>query len=289
MLFNKQMDKKIGILFLKILFSVVSIYFVLNKIDTEQIIATLQNINYILLIISFLFMNFSQFTSALRLKVLLTCINIDIKFWHNLKLYYKGMFYNLFLPGGIGGDGIKAFILKSRYGQPLKKIASGLILDRLSGLAGLVFLGCFGFLISDHTSSFKWLFPLSILLMLLVYPAFYFFLRFLFRTFVGSFRQISVLGMAVNLVQTLSVIFLFWAIGTTSGLIEYLTVFYIATAAMVFPFTIGGIGIRELVFILAPSYLPIDPETGLSFCLIFFTMNAISSLAGIFFGTDFRE
>lgn len=200
-----------------------------------------------------------------------------------------GMFYNLFLPGGIGGDGIKAFILKKRYGISVKKIVSSLIIDRLSGLTGLVFLGCIGFLVSSHTFSAKWLIWFSIPLMILVYPAFYLFLRILFKSFHRAFLPLSVLGMAVNLVQTVSVVFLFLAIGTKSDLTGYLTVFYFATAAMVFPFTIGGIGIREVVFTLAPQFLPIDAETGLSFCLIFFVMNALSSFTGIFFKTDITE
>ncbi len=289
MLLNKQTAKKFGVLLLKIFISGISVYFVLKKIDLEKIAVTFRNINFLLLTISLLFMNLSQFTSTFRLKVLLTYIDISINFWQNLRLYYMGMFYNLFLPGGIGGDGIKAFILKKRYGISVKKIVSSLIIDRLSGLTGLVFLGCIGFLVSSHTFSAKWLIWFSIPLMILVYPAFYLFLRILFKSFHRAFLPLSVLGMAVNLVQTVSVVFLFLAIGTKSDLTGYLTVFYFATAAMVFPFTIGGIGIREVVFTLAPQFLPIDAETGLSFCLIFFVMNALSSFTGIFFKTDITE
>lgn len=287
MIFSKQMAKRIGILFLKIFVSVVSIFFVLKKIDIEQVGATMGNVNRTLLFVSFLFMNLAQFTSTMRLKILLTYIGIEIGFWQNLKLYYKGMFYNLFLPGGIGGDGLKAFILKNKYGQPLKMTASGLVLDRLSGLAGLAFLGCLGLIFSAHLVSENWLVWLSVSIIVVVYPAFYMLLRILFKTFEPSFLRLSVWGMAVNLVQSVSVIFLFLAIGINDNMIVYLTVFYFATAAMVFPFTVGGVGIRELVFILAPTYLPINPEAGLSFCLIFFVMNAISSLAGLFLRTDF--
>lgn len=287
MLLNKQTAKKLGVTLLKIFISGISIYFVIKKTDLGKIALTLENTSIPLLVLSLLFMNLSQFSSTLRLKVLLKYIGIDIGFWHNLKLYYMGMFYNLFLPGGIGGDGIKAFMLKKQYGQSLKRIFTCLILDRLSGFSGLIFLGCLGFLISSHTFSADWLSWSSLFLMITVFPAFYFFLRFFFKSLLPSFLRLNALGMLVNLVQTISVIFLFMAIGTKSNLTEYLTIFYIATAAMIFPFTIGGIGIRELVFIVAPQYLPIDAETGLSFCLIFFVMNAMSSLTGIFFKTDF--
>lgn len=279
---NKQAAKKLGILFLKIFFSGLSIYLVIKEINVEKMTIVLQNVNGMLLLISFIFLNLAQFTSAYRLKVLLNQIDIPITFLQNLRLYYMGMFYNLFLPGGIGGDGIKALILRKKFGQSIKKIVSCLIIDRLSGLAGLAFLGCLGVLISNLIISEPWLYLADISLLLLVYPVFYLLLRFFFKMYHFILFPLSALGMAVNIVQTVSVIFCFLAIGTKINLTEYVTVFYFATAAMVFPFTIGGIGIRELVFMLAPKYMAIDPETGLSFCLMFFVMNALSSLAGIF-------
>ena len=36
----------------------------------------------------------------------------------SLKLYYKGMFYNIMLPGGIGGDGYKGYYLHNTLHVP---------------------------------------------------------------------------------------------------------------------------------------------------------------------------
>lgn len=278
--------KKAFLTILKVCVSALALYWVFRKISLQQITEILKQINWFFLLISLLFLNLSQVASTIRLKSLLSDIGIEINFWQNLRLYYKGMFFNLFLPGGIGGDGLKAYILNRQYRKPLKKIISCLILDRLSGLTGLVFLGGMCFLFSNYYPPAEWMTWLIIPMILLAYPVFYVVIRIFFKSHSNSFVRVSSLGMLVNLVQTVSVITLFLSLGLQSLFIDYISVFYFATAAMVFPFTIGGIGIRELVFVIAPGYLPVNAQTGVTFCLIFFVMNAISSFSGLFVKTE---
>lgn len=57
--------------------------------------------------------NISKIISSIRLNRYFKDINLSLSQTYNLKLYYLGMFYNLFLPGGIGGDGYKIYIIKN--------------------------------------------------------------------------------------------------------------------------------------------------------------------------------
>src|ERR1700761_7528298 len=43
------------------------------------------------------------------------------------------MCYNVLLPGGIGGDGYKIYLLHKRYKLPTKKVFWAILFDRLSG------------------------------------------------------------------------------------------------------------------------------------------------------------
>ena len=54
-----------------------------------------------------------------------------------LCLCYVGMFYNLFLPGGIGGDAYKVYQLRKYHQGRTFAIVQAMIFDRLNG-----FLGC---------------------------------------------------------------------------------------------------------------------------------------------------
>ncbi len=58
---------------------------------------------------------------------------------YNLRLYYTGMFYNLFLPGGVGGDVYKVMVLKKRE-LSILSATKATLLDRVTGLLVLLSL-----------------------------------------------------------------------------------------------------------------------------------------------------
>ena len=58
----------------------------------------------------------------------------------NIKLYWLGLFYNLFLPGGVGGDGFKVYLLGKYKKSNLKTVIGAILSDRVSGLSIIVIL-----------------------------------------------------------------------------------------------------------------------------------------------------
>ena len=74
------------------------------------------NINFIYLLIASLLFLASQIISTKRLELFFKANNFHLSFYSNLKLYFIGMFYNFFIPGGIGGDAFKVYILNKNFG-----------------------------------------------------------------------------------------------------------------------------------------------------------------------------
>jgi uncharacterized membrane protein YbhN (UPF0104 family) len=64
---------------------------------------------------------------------------------------------------------------------------------------------------------------------------------------------------------------------------DYLSLFMASSVVAVLPITIGGIGARELVFILGHQWLPVDQEKAVAFSFLFFLVTAFSSLSGLIF------
>jgi uncharacterized protein (TIRG00374 family) len=94
----------------------------------------------------------SQILSVKRLDFYLKANSFNLSFRSNLELYFLGMFYNFFIPGGIGGDAYKVYILNKKLGWELKKITSTIFNDRLSGLLAI----CVLILIFGTFDSIKW-------------------------------------------------------------------------------------------------------------------------------------
>src|SRR6187401_2120730 len=77
---------------------------------------------------------FSKFLASFRLNLYFQNIGINLIQKQNLKLYWLGVFYNLFLPGAISGDAYKVVLLTRKYDVGYKKITAAVLLDRFSGL-----------------------------------------------------------------------------------------------------------------------------------------------------------
>ncbi len=75
---------------------------------------------------------------ALRWHLLLKVQGIRLPFWRVLQLFMVGVFFNVFLPGAVGGDVVKIYyLLKETKGQQTAAFLT-VLMDRLLGLVALI-------------------------------------------------------------------------------------------------------------------------------------------------------
>lgn len=265
---------------LKIIISVLLIYFIFTKISFEDVTHTLKKTKPFYLFLAFLFFLFSKLIASIRVNAYFHQLGIFLTQWSNLKLYLLGMFYNLFLPGGIGGDAYKAYVLKKEFEVSTKKIIAVLVLDRLSGLLLLFIYACIllSFLELHIVPNLAYLAFGLIVLSILVFwglnkKFFGYVLPIFWKTFsYSAFVQLS---------QLVSVYFILQALQIELASVSYLFIFLISSIVSVIPLTIGGIGSRELTFFYGASFLNLDENTAIGVSMIFFLISAFVSLLGI--------
>src|SRR5690606_3030807 len=124
-------------LFLKIGFTLVSLYLVFSKVSIKYLKEALTESDPIFFILAFFVFFISQVITSTRLNGIFRGIGLHISEKYNFKLYLLGMFYNLFLPGGIGGDGYKIFFLRRKFKIKGRRLLMAIFFDRLSGLWAL--------------------------------------------------------------------------------------------------------------------------------------------------------
>ena len=274
--------KKVLKFALKVVISGVALYFVYRKVDSKQVVQQLQDANILYFILAILSFNVSKWISTLRIWSFLKSLGIQIGHWFNIKLYYIGAFYNLFLPGSVGGDGYKVYLLKKRYDLPTKKFVSVALLDRGSGLAALLFLTGIMIIFTDFPSI-----PYSewsgVTIAVLIYPAYYLVLRFMFRTFAKQFHATNLASIASQLLQFATAFFILKALGVEENYWNYLVLFMLASLSAVVPVTPGGLGAREFVIAYSYTYMNVDKQTGVLMATLVFAVMAISSFVGLFF------
>lgn len=237
------------------------------------------------LVLALLLFNASQWVSAARLKVFFGTVGVHLSFRKNLALYYIGMFYNLFLPGGIGGDGYKVYLINRRYNTSVKSLITVLLHDRLNGLAGLT-LVLLLLVLAFLPATLRPLLPVMIAVLLAGLAAYFLAVFFFFRKLLPVMPGVTLLSGAVQGLQTLAAFSLLQGLSPSGLPGAYLILFLCSSVAAVIPFTIGGVGARELVFVYGYRYMQIDEYSAVALSLLFFLITALSSLAGIMLRQD---
>ena len=268
---------------LKILLTGGALYLVFQKIDTDNLLQLSKTLSWGWLIPALALFVGSKVATAIRLNAYFANIHISLSFWENWRLYLIGMFYNLFLPGGIGGDGYKVYLLNNQFKTPVKELLKATLLDRLGGLIAILAL-LFGILLLiDLPFPFgePWVHDavFSVGLIGLV-PGFWLLQKFLFSNFLPSFWQGIFWSLVGQLAQMVAVVCLLLALGVQDKFLAYQAVFLLSSIVAVLPLTIGGVGARELVVVYAHSYAGIQETEAVAFSLLFFLISAAVSLSG---------
>ncbi|MCW5515927.1 lysylphosphatidylglycerol synthase transmembrane domain-containing protein [Muriicola sp. Z0-33] len=272
--------RKKGITVLKIVISAVLIYFIFTKIQLQQVLEILRQTDPFYLLLAVLFFVVSKIMAAFRLNLYFYQLHVFLTHLSNLKLYLLGMFYNLFLPGGIGGDAYKGYVIKQKFEVKTKRVVAVLVLDRLSGLLLLFIYSCL-LLLSMNLVALTSYTYLIIILVFISILAFRVLNTKLFNYVLPVFWRSLGYSAIVQAAQLLCLIFILKALQIEIHLISYMFIFLISSIVAVLPLTIGGIGSREVVFFYGALWLGLDQNTSVSISMVFFLITAMVSLFGI--------
>ncbi len=268
---------------LKILLTGGALYLVFQKIDTAQLLQLSKTLSWGWLIPAIALFVGSKVATAIRLNHYFANIQLVLSTWENWRLYLIGMFYNLFLPGGIGGDGYKVYLLNKAFKTPVKQLLKASLLDRLGGLVAIValLLALVGLIELPWQGFETWTTKILLLAAALgVIPAFWLLQKVLFPNFLPSFWKGIIWSLVGQLTQMASVFCLLLALGVQDKFLAYQAVFLLSSIVAVLPLTIGGVGARELVVVYAHSYAGIQETEAVAFSLLFFLISAAVSLSG---------
>lgn len=268
-------------LLLKIVVTILCFWYISKKIDFTKAFEALQTANWSLLALAVLAYIISKLVSAYRLNIYFKNINLFLPQGKNIKLYWLGMFYNLFLPGSISGDAYKVVLLNKRYNSPYKKTSAAVLLDRFSGLLGLGVLLClYGVWVFDNG-----VYDATLIAgCLLAIASLYLVVRRFFPDFLHGFGPTFFWGLVVQTVQVVGVYFILSALHVVNDQQKWIFVFLAASVISVLPLSLGGgLGTREFVFVEGATYFHLDPHLAVIISLLFY----LSSVAGAVWGAYF--
>lgn len=272
--------KKYILTTLKFGVTAVALYFVFRKINFSEILALYRTADIMYLIAALLLFAGSKVLSSLRLNLLFHRIGIPLSSATNMKLYLIGMFYNLFLPGGIGGDGYKIYLLNRHFDVKARKILGAVFMDRVAGIVMLwVVALCFLYFVEPHIP-YRFLIFIAIPLL---FAGLYLGMRWLFRDYLSVYLPISIYSIGVQLMQVLCAFCILMAFHHHEQNFSYLFLFLISSIVTIIPITVGGAGMREITFLYGAQFLGVDTHLSVALSLMFYFITVLVSFCGIYF------
>lgn len=265
-------------LLLKIGVTLAALGWVFTQINPQEVWQVLKGANYFMLLAAAIFFILSKVVASLRLNVFFRNHQIRITERENLKLYWLGMFYNIFLPGGVSGDGYKIYLLKKRLKKNLKALFAAVFIDRISGVAALA---TYAVILLSVARGNDALLRHSWLLSFVVLAGFYIFLRIFFKRYLSIYGAITGYSFLVQGLQVAAVYFILKSFGVTDHMTAYIFVFLVSSIVAIIPVSVGGAGTRELAFLYGARYLHLSPELSVTVSLTFYLITLTVSLYGM--------
>lgn len=267
---------------LRAIITVAALYLTFKQIPVSEIVPIMHQIDWPMLLCALGFVHFSQWMSSQRMRVYLKSHGGDLPWLPSLQLQYIGGLFNVFLPGGVGGDGYKAWWLKHYVKGTLKHNIYLMIANRLNGLWGLGVLTCGMMVFSTKVAEILPHAKLLAIAAIVAGSAAYHLLAW--KLWKESLRTQYHAGVYSFLLQG-SLILMAWCLHHAlmpedSNALEYLILFQISCVVSMLPLTIGGIGLREMTFLHISPMLGISQHHGVALALAFTVLSLSIPLVG---------
>ncbi len=277
--------------------------------DPREIFRKIEHLSIGFILFAWAFYAFCQLISAYRWKLLLSAKGVDLPIMRLFMFYMIGMFVNNFLPGGLGGDAVKAYSVYRSSGTVHVSVASVLV-ERFCGILALALLGgvaCVIMLIQGEARSVA-LWMLVAMLGIAVAAAMVWSVRLasVLRKFLSVCAPRRIRDRAVQLMETVHSYrhdgwTLIWALLLSIGLQGMIAVYFgvvsqaldspipliyfflflpLVTIATLAPISLGGLGVREVTMVYLFSSVGVSGADVLSVSLTAHVLNTALSLSG---------
>jgi predicted outer membrane lipoprotein len=196
------------------------------------------------------------------------------------------MFYNLFLPGGIGGDVYKTVIINNMHDNGIRISAGSVITDRIAGVAALMILALLCIPFTGLISDFWWVTMAGVPVALFGFVGI---ILIFMPNLKGIIGGLLIRSFMVQGFQMLAILLILLAFNIKTDQIEYLMIFLISSVAAMLPISVGGIGIREMVFFKISDLLLLDQKVAVAISLTFYLITLLASSFGIITALEKRR
>lgn len=285
--------------------SVFFIYYVFKNVDFYKLWSTLKEVNTTYFYCYILFSFASLFLYVFRWQMVNKIIGVEVNYKELFKIYLIGSFFSNFLPGSLGGDIYRGYILSKRSNSVSKSLIS-IFFERGIGLYMMFFMGmCISlFYINEFP---KYIFYFFFIIVFSVTTVIFIVVRHNLIIWLSRVKALSSLSsfftavtdfieiikksprntfiiiittIIYQLIATGITIFLYYSVGGSPEFFKMLSICILVFILVNVPISINGIGLREALFMYFSATIAISPEKNTIVSILIYITNLLIGLLG---------
>lgn len=264
------------ILILKVCLAVFLLWYLFQsgRLSEQSFLKLLQPSSLRYLALSCIAFYASQTLAAVRLFFLLRLIDVKLTMPYVFRLTMIGNFFNLVIPGAVGGDVVKGYYLKKIEAGKKGRSAGILIIDRILGLMALAVIGsiCLAYLFRTSSFVFKAHQPVLTIFMASVLTFFCLFIAFVFIGKNKTIRE-KIKNIALRFFKEGFVYFLIEGLGSVTKKRRYLLAGFVIS---VFIQLLCLVGVISLVGVSGDDNKSVVTLTAISSVVMLFSVVPVS-------------
>lgn len=269
---------------------------VLHQANLSGIAEVFAGISPAFALLAFVFFNLGQCASSERMRYYYRRAGFALERNFTLRLTYVSMFYNILVPGGVGGDAYRVALLRKLQDVPIGKGVRLQLSGRVSGLVAI----CLLMLSLLLVSSLKLPEELLVIGSAMCVLAGGFVYLFVLLPLLGEDKRTAagalLWSLLAQILALVGVSALCAGLGAEEAhLPDYMLLYLAAALAGMLPITIGGLGVREFTFFYGAQWIGklggagLHPELGVALALACFGITLASSLLGVLWMGSMRK
>jgi len=286
-----------------------ALLFKTTGIDIRDLMNDIRGVNKLFLGTGFAVFFLAYLLGFLRWRMLLLAAGINISPKKLISSFSGGIFFSIFLPSTIGGDVVRTADL-AEHTRKAKEVIATVFLDRLSGYIGLVFVILPAILLGRELvldkvvfSSVAVIIGLLVIILLVLFNGFIYSKITRFLTTPGAekvkemikdmHREIHIfrhrrkiivynllLSFLAQIITPVSIYFIALSLGVKINFIYFLIFIPIIGAITLLPVAIGGLGLRESLFVVYFAKAGVIKQLALAMSLLSFSFIVIYGAIG---------
>ncbi|WP_231577021.1 hypothetical protein [Sphingobacterium sp. IITKGP-BTPF85] len=155
-----------------------------------------------------------------------------------------------------------------------------LFFDRLSGLWALCLIIAALIIFMPQLGIPNYLTILGFILGTTLY---YFLVGKFFNDFKANFIKTHLKAIGVQSMQVIAAIMILYALGFDGKFSPYLFLFLASSLVAIIPFSVGGLGMRELVYMWGANFFYLDSHLAVLISLLFYIISAFMAFTGSYY------